>query len=68
MTEFLKAAQAAESLHISTKTLARWASDGRILSVRTPGGHRRYDPAVISAWQERLAAVSPIERAELVPR
>jgi excisionase family DNA binding protein len=57
MTEFLKAAQAAERLHISTKTLARWAKDGRIPSVRTPGGHRRYDPAAIAGLEERLSTV-----------
>jgi excisionase family DNA binding protein len=68
MAEFLKAAEAARRLHISPKTLARWAKDGRIPSVRTPGGHRRFDPAVIAEWQERLADVSPIERAELVAR
>lgn len=68
MTEFLRAAEAAERLHISPKTLARWAKDGRIPSVRTPGGHRRYDPAVIAKWEARLAYSGPIERAELVAR
>jgi excisionase family DNA binding protein len=68
MAEFLKAAEAAGRLHISPKTLARWAKDGRIPSVRTPGGHRRYDPVVIAEWEERLADIGPIERAELVRR
>jgi PAS domain S-box-containing protein/excisionase family DNA binding protein len=32
---------AADALHISPSTLRRWADDGRIMSVRTVGGHRR---------------------------
>jgi excisionase family DNA binding protein len=41
---WLRAAEAAARLHVSPKTIARWAKDGRLPYRRTLGGHRRYDP------------------------
>ena len=35
--------EAAELLGVSTKTLRRWESEGKLQSERTSGGHRRYD-------------------------
>ncbi|ARI81563.1 merR regulatory family protein [Microcystis aeruginosa FACHB-905 = DIANCHI905] len=29
-------------LGVSIKTLRRWEQQGKISSIRTPGGHRRY--------------------------
>ena len=34
--------EAAELLGVSTKTIRRWEADGKICSVRTEGGHRRF--------------------------
>jgi excisionase family DNA binding protein len=45
----LRPAQAAEALNIDVKTLARWATQGRIHSIRLPSGHRRYYADVIDA-------------------
>jgi excisionase family DNA binding protein len=39
---YLRAAQAAELLHVSPKTISRWARDGKLGHVVTLGGHRRY--------------------------
>lgn len=55
MTDYLRPIEVAALLHISPKTLARWAKEGRIASVRTPGGHRRYDPVVVKEWVEHLS-------------
>jgi excisionase family DNA binding protein len=44
---WLSASQAAARLHVSPKTVARWASEGRLAHRRTLGGHRRYDPELI---------------------
>jgi excisionase family DNA binding protein len=44
--------QAAASLEVSASTLRRWADDGRIRVVRTPGGHRRFPVSEL----RRLAA------------
>jgi excisionase family DNA binding protein len=46
---WLTASEAAARLHVSPKTVARWASAGRLEHRRTLGGHRRYDPALIDA-------------------
>lgn len=34
--------EASAMFGVSTKTLARWDAEGKIRSLRTPGGHRRY--------------------------
>lgn len=34
--------EVAELFRVSPKTVARWASAGKITAVRTLGGHRRY--------------------------
>jgi excisionase family DNA binding protein len=44
---WLRAAEVAERLHVSPKTISRWAKDGRLPYRRTLGGHRRYDPQQI---------------------
>jgi predicted site-specific integrase-resolvase len=38
---FLHTSQVADLLHVSPKTIARWANDGRPPSQGTLGGHRR---------------------------
>jgi excisionase family DNA binding protein len=44
---FLYTSQVADILHVSSKTIARWAKDGRLPFQRTLGGHRRYpEPAI----------------------
>ena len=34
--------EVAEMFRVALKTVTRWAAAGRVTSVRTPGGHRRY--------------------------
>jgi excisionase family DNA binding protein len=44
---FLYTSQVADILHVSPKTIARWAKDERLPFQRTLGGHRRYpEPAI----------------------
>jgi excisionase family DNA binding protein len=38
----LAPAEAAVALGVSTKTLTRWARDGKLPCTRTLGGHRRF--------------------------
>ena len=42
MSNLLTVSQAAELLGESTKTIRRWETEGRIKSIRTEGGHRRF--------------------------
>lgn len=41
--------EVAQLLRVSPKTVSRWASTGRLRSVRTPGGHRRFYTADVRA-------------------
>ena len=45
----LTSAQVGEMLVVDPKTVTRWARDGKLRSIRTPGGHRRYDAAQVEA-------------------
>ncbi len=53
----LTGSQVAERLHVSAKTVSRWAKEGRLAHQRTLGGHRRYDPTEIDRV-ERVLTVS----------
>jgi excisionase family DNA binding protein len=41
--------EVAALFRVDPKTVTRWAASGRISSIRTPGGHRRYREAEIRA-------------------
>jgi excisionase family DNA binding protein len=45
----LTAKEAAEYLRISLSTLNRMEQKGRLTSLRTPGGHRRYTLEMLNA-------------------
>ena len=38
----LTPAEVARAFRVDPKTVTRWAKDGRLNPVMTPGGHRRY--------------------------
>ena len=44
--------EVADLFRVSPKTVARWASAGKITAVRTLGGHRRYREAEAEALLE----------------
>lgn len=51
--ELMTVGEVAHLFRVDPKTVARWAKDGRISSVRTVGGHRRfYKDEVYSILQE----------------
>jgi excisionase family DNA binding protein len=45
----LTAAEVAALFRVGTVTVGRWALSGRLPSVRTPGGRRRYREADVAA-------------------
>lgn len=51
----LTPAEVARLFRVDPKTVARWAAAGRVNSMRTPGGHRRYRESEIRALLERSA-------------
>lgn len=38
----LTASEVAELFRVDPRTVTRWALSGRLKSIRTPGGHRRF--------------------------
>lgn len=41
--------EVAEIFRVDSKTVSRWASAGKLASIRTPGNHRRYREADVQA-------------------
>ena len=39
---YLHTAEVADILHVSPKTVSRWAKEGKLPFLKTLGGHRRY--------------------------
>jgi excisionase family DNA binding protein len=52
--EYLRTADVARVLHVSTKTVSRWANDKKLPYMRTLGGHRRYPAQAIRQLAEGL--------------
>ena len=44
---YLRTAEVADLLHVSPKTVSRWAKEGKLPFLKTLGGHRRYPEAEI---------------------
>ena len=51
----LTPAKVAALLRVDPKTVTRWARGGKLSSIRTPGGHRRYSESEVrgflNGWQ-----------------
>jgi excisionase family DNA binding protein len=45
----LTTAEVAKMFRVSPQTVARWGKTGKLTSVRTLGGHRRYREAEVKA-------------------
>lgn len=52
--KYLKTAEVAEILHVSPKTVTRWAKDGKLPHSRTLGGHRRFPGDAIKKLADEL--------------
>jgi excisionase family DNA binding protein len=53
-TQLPAAAEVADILHVSPKTVSRWAKEGKLPFMKTLGGHRRYPEAEIRELVETL--------------
>ena len=54
LPRYLHTAEVADILHVSPKTVSRWAKEGKLPFLRTLGGHRRYPAAEIRQLAEEL--------------
>ena len=52
--DYLSASGAAEILHVSPKTVTRWAQEGRLEYTKTLGGHRRFSREYIEGLADNL--------------
>lgn len=63
---YLTAGQVAERLHVSTKTVHRWAEQGMLRCTYTLGGHRRFRLSdverAITEFEEGRDATAPGDR------
>jgi excisionase family DNA binding protein len=48
-------AEVAALFRVVTKTVSRWEREGKLTSIRTPGGHHRYRRAEVEALFKRGA-------------
>jgi excisionase family DNA binding protein len=51
---YLHTAEVADILHVSPKTVSRWAKEGKLPFLKTLGGHRRYPAADIRRLANEL--------------
>ena len=51
---YLRAAEVADILHVSPKTVSRWATEGKLPFLKTLGGHRRYPATEIRQLADEL--------------
>jgi len=51
--------EVATLFRVDPKTVTRWAASGRITSIRTPGGHRRFRESEVRALLRGDSVPSP---------
>jgi excisionase family DNA binding protein len=54
LPSYLHPAEVADLLHVSPKTVSRWAKDGKLPFLKTLGGHRRYPATEIRQLADEL--------------
>jgi excisionase family DNA binding protein len=53
--DYITPGEAARHLHVSPKTINRWANDGRIPCIVTLGGHRRFRREDVDAAARQMS-------------
>jgi excisionase family DNA binding protein len=54
-SDYVTPGEAARALHVSPKTINRWANEGRIPCIVTLGGHRRFRREDIEAAGQAMS-------------
>ena len=52
---YLRTSEVAQKLHVSPKTVSRWAKEGRLPFLSTLGGHRRFPSSEIDKLSQSLS-------------
>lgn len=52
--DYLTAGEVARLLRVSSRTVDRWANDGRLACLMTLGGHRRFSRDDVAAVVEKM--------------
>ena len=63
--EFMTPAEVAGILRATPKTIARWAREGKLNSIRTPGGVRRYPRSEVQALLATIYGSTPVSCDDL---
>jgi excisionase family DNA binding protein len=56
--------EVAQLFRVHPKTVSRWATTGRLRSLRTPGGHRRFRESDVRALLAELTITAEDSKAE----
>ena len=54
--ELMTPGEVALMFRVDPKTVTRWAKQGKLPCIFTPGGHRRYDKKICEDYLARLSA------------
>ena len=60
--------EVAALFRVDPKTVTRWAASGRIGSIRTPGGHRRFRESEVRALLGMDASTARLRRSDDLAR
>jgi len=63
---FLRTSDVAKMLHVSPKTVSRWAKEGRLPHLSTLGGHRRFPATEIERLMDELAGTKESKTSQVV--
>lgn len=64
--KFLRTSDVAKMLHVSPKTVSRWAKEGRIPHLSTLGGHRRFPATEIERLMNELSGDQEGKTSQIV--
>lgn len=64
--ELLTPSEVAALFRVDPKTVTRWAKAGKLTSIRTLGGHRRYRASEVYTLLDHTPGLRPEPRAEVI--
>jgi excisionase family DNA binding protein len=62
MSEYIRPAEAAKMLGVSRDTVRRYADNGDIAAIKTPGGQRRIDRESVEVIRTRISSTVTVIR------